>query len=118
MIDTNNLLLDQMAYKLYYSTSCAYCRNFCKQLAAMPELNSQFRFIDVATIRTGGMSVPMLLADNQQYVGRDAFVWLQQRVQQAAGPQCYDLSGDQNGVVFTGIGEHGTSSRADAFCHL
>lgn len=106
-----------MSLRLYYSASCAYCKNFCQQLAALPELNKQFRFINVATTNTGVTSVPTLVVNSQAFVGRDAFLWLQQQAQAAAGPTCYDLS-DQSGLVFTAIGDDGTTSRTQPFCHL
>ena len=108
-----------MVYTLYYSLRCKYCSDFCSMLTAYPELAKQFTFVDAAKVPSRGMSVPMIIVNNQPLVGRDAFVWLQSMIADMSGPQCYDLS-DCGGMTYSEIDgpAQGTTSRSSNYCDL
>jgi len=109
-----------MAYTLYYSKSCRYCNEFCTLLAPHQGLCQQFRFIDAARVPNKGMSVPMLVVNNQAIVGRDAFTWLRQMTMVADGPQCYDVCDSGGGLEFTDIDgtTPGVGSRSKSYCGI
>lgn len=110
-----------MAHVLYYSLQCRYSKALCQQLAALPQVNQQFRYIDVASIPQNGQlpsAVPTLVSQGRAYVGPDAFKWVQLQVQATAGPQCYDVCDPCGGMQFSDIGDSGSTHRTQPFCHL